>query len=132
MGQPKSLVLTENDYLEFLVNIASIHDSESLLIPSAVLSAFTNNPLLFVGYSLQDWTFKVIFHGILSAIPEVHRRRSVSVQLLPPLNGDTAEIEEQARLYLTQYLERDWRISVFWGSAADFCRELRMRVRTRS
>lgn len=128
MGMPKSLVLTENDYLEFLAKIASNHDSEPLLIPSVVLSAFANNPLLFIGYSLQDWTFRVIFHGILSAIPDVHRRRHVSIQLLPPLNGSTADIEEQAKLYMTEYLEKNWNISVFWGSVTDFCRELRMRV----
>lgn len=128
MGSPKSLVLTESDYLEFLAKIASNHDTEPLLIPTTVLSAFANNPLLFVGYSLRDWTFRVIFHGILNTIPDVHRRRHVSIQLLPPLNGSTAEVEEQAKLYMTEYLEKNWNISVFWGSVADFCRELRMRV----
>jgi SIR2-like domain len=128
MHTPRSLVITENDYLEFLVKIASSQDSEALrIIPSAILSSLTDNPLLFIGYSLQDWTFRVIFHGLLNAIPDVHRRRSVSVQLLPPIHQSMAEAEDLARQYLTQYLD-GWSITIYWGTAADFCRELRWRV----
>lgn len=128
MRKPKSLVLTESDYLEFLVKIASSHDEESLrLIPGSILSALTDKPLLFIGYGLQDWTFRVIFHGLLRPIPDIHRRRSVSVQLLPPVHQTMAEAENRARRYLTQYLE-GWRISIYWGTAAEFCRELRQRA----
>jgi SIR2-like domain len=129
MDTPKSLVLTENDYLEFLVKIGSAHDSDSLrrLLPGPVLPAITDNALLFIGYSLQDWTFRVIFHGLRSTIPEVHRRRNVSVQLLPPVNKPVAEAENLGREFLTRYLE-NWRISIYWGTAADFCRELRDRL----
>ena len=128
MQTPRSLVLTESDYLEFLVRITTSRDDEALrLIPSSILSALTDNPLLFVGYSLQDWTFRVLFHGLLRAIPSTHRRRNVSVQLLPPVHNDKEEVRERARRYLARYLE-DWRISIFWGSTAEFCHELRVRA----
>jgi SIR2-like domain len=128
MQNPRSLVLTESDYLEFLVRITTFRDDETLrLVPSAILSALTDNPLLFVGYSLQDWTFRVLFHGLLRSIPGTHRRRNVSVQLLPPVHKDESEVKERARRYLTRYLE-DWRISIFWGSTAEFCHELRGRA----
>ena len=128
MQTPKSLVLTESDYLEFLVKIATSRDDEALrLIPSAILSALTDNPLLFIGYSLQDWTFRVLFHGLLRTIPSTHRRRNVSVQLLPPVHNDDREAQARARSYLTRYLE-DWRISIFWGTAEEFCHQLRERA----
>lgn len=129
MQTPKSLVLTESDYLEFLVRITASRDDDPLrLIPGAILSALTDNPLLFVGYSLQDWTFRVLFHGLLRAIPSTHRRRNVSVQLLPPVHNDRDdEVKDRARRYLTRYLE-DWRISIFWGTTAEFCRELHSRA----
>jgi SIR2-like domain len=128
LGTPKSIVITEGDYLEFLVNIAVSHTGEGTrLIPSAVLSALTDYPLLFIGYSLQDWTFRVLFHGLLRAQSEVLRRRSVSVQLLPPLNLSIEEAELRARDYITRYLE-GWSISIFWGTAAAFCTELRSRM----
>ena len=125
---PKSLVLTEGDYLEFLSNIAVSQTQEGTrLIPSVVLTAMTDYPLLFIGYSLQDWTFRVLFHGLLRHQAEVLRRRSVSVQLPPPVNVSIAEAERRARDYITRYLE-GWRISIFWGTAAGFCRELRNRL----
>jgi SIR2-like domain len=125
---PRSLVLTEGDYLEFLVNIALSRSGEGTqLIPSIVLSAMTDYPLLFIGYSLQDWTFRVLFHGLLRAQSDVLRRRSVSVQLLPPVNGSVAQAERRARDYMTRYLE-GWKISIFWGTAASFCSELRTRM----
>jgi hypothetical protein len=127
--EPRSLVLTESDYLEFLANIAVFRNDEGpRLIPSVVLSAMTDYPLLFIGYSLQDWTFRVIFHGLLRAQSDVLRRRSVSVQLPPPVNGSVTEAERHAEEYLTRYLE-GWSISIFWGTAADFCEELRRRMR---
>jgi hypothetical protein len=128
MDLPKSLVLTESDYLEFLVKITNSRDDDALrIIPSAILSALTDNPLLFIGYSLQDWTFRVLFHGLLRTIPGIHRRRNVSVQLLPPVHRKEREVEDRARRYLTRYLE-DWRISIFWGTATEFCQELRRRI----
>jgi hypothetical protein len=128
MQTPKSLVLTESDYLEFLVKITTSRDDEALrLIPSAILSALTDNPLLFVGYSLSDWTFRVLFHGLLRTIPSTHRRRNVSVQLLPPVHDGDSEAHDRARRYLTRYLE-DWSISIFWGTAEEFCLQLRERA----
>lgn len=128
LGTPKSLVLTESDYLEFLANIAVSRTGEGTqLIPSIVLSAMTDYPLLFIGYSLQDWTFRVLFHGLLRTQSDVLRRRSVSVQLPPPVNTSIAEAERRAREYITRYLE-GWSISIFWGTATEFCTELRSRM----
>jgi hypothetical protein len=128
LNSPKSLVLTEGDYLEFLANIAVSRTGDGTqLIPSIVLSALTDYPLLFIGYSLQDWTFRVLFHGLLRAQSDVLRRRSISVQLLPPLNLSIEEAERRAREYITRYLE-GWSISIFWGTAAAFCTELRDRM----
>jgi hypothetical protein len=125
---PKSLVITEGDYLEFLANIAVSRAGDGTeIIPSVVLSALTDYPLLFIGYSLQDWTFRVLFHGLLRAQSEVLRRRSVSVQLLPPVDLSIEEAERRARDYITRYLE-GWSISIFWGTAAAFCTELRDRT----
>lgn len=124
---PRSLVLTENDYLDFLVNIASHHSSDSNIIPSTILSALSDNPLLFIGYSLQDWTFRVIFHGLLSTIPSTQHRRSVSVQLLPPTNASLETAQARGEHYMARYLEH-WNIAIFWGTAADFCRQLRDRA----
>lgn len=128
LGVPESLVLTEDDYLEFLISVTSADGQELLrLVPSAVLTALTTRPLLFVGYSLQDWTFRVLFHGLMRKTPSIGRRRHVSVQLPPPIDGSTPAAQRRATAYLKAYLE-NWKISIYWGTAEQFCAELRTRL----
>src|SRR5262249_39038010 len=79
---PHSLVLSEDDSLEFLINLA--HDADGLL-PPPVREALTNTSLLFVGYRLADWNFRVMFQS-LRAIS----RFSGLVVMKPP-GGDNEE-----------------------------------------
>ncbi|WP_214104792.1 SIR2 family NAD-dependent protein deacylase [Acrocarpospora catenulata] len=126
VADPGSLVLTENDYLTYLINLteqAAANGRPSLPIP--VLNAITRQPLMFIGYSLQDWTFRVLFQGLLRSVPDVNRRRHVACMLFPYL-ADTGKIEEAAR-YLRHSLE-SWLISVYFGTTSEFCDELRRRL----
>jgi hypothetical protein len=123
--EPRSLVLTEDDYLDFLVQVSS-GGSDSLL-PPVIKEALSSRVLLFVGYRLQDWTFRVIFRGLLAAVPPSQQRRHISVQLLPDTREATEEFKAAAQSYLDQYFD-DMKVSVFWGTAQDFCRELRRRL----
>jgi len=127
LRDPASLVLAEDDYLEFLTNLAvdGVAGGQRML-PTSILAALTRRPLLFIGYSLQDWTFRVLFHGLLKAVPGINRRRHVSVQLAPSLASTKADVLEVQR-QLARYYE-DWRISIFWGTAEEFCHELRRRM----
>jgi len=59
---PDSLVLTEDDYLDFLKKISE----EQALLPPPIEEAFTANSLLFLGYWLADWNFRVIFRSLKS------------------------------------------------------------------
>lgn len=124
-SEARSLVLTEDDYLDFLVRIAS----DRSLVPPLIQRAITDNSLLFIGYSLSDWTFRVLFRGLLAAVPPGLQLRHVSVQLLPQLrdsNGDAARktIEADVKSYLGDYFD-DMKIDVFWGDARAFCTTLR-------
>ena len=126
--EPRSLVLTEEDYLEFLINMAlDKANSERKLIPASILRAITSKPLLFIGYSLQDWTFRVLFHGLLQMISGVQLRRHVSVQLSPVDKEADPDAHQRAKDYLTSYFDRQ-NISIYWGTASEFCTELRSRL----
>jgi hypothetical protein len=125
---PPSLVLTEQDYAEFLVNLAKdLGEDAKRVVPTQILSALARQPLLFIGYSLRDWSFRMLFHGFVGAVPDVLRRRHVSVQLSPAADMEGPEERRQAEDYLTRYFSK-LNISVFWGTAADFCTELRDRM----
>ena len=76
---PESLVLTEDDYLDFLVNISRQQD----LLPPRIQEALTGASLLFIGYRLADWDFRVLFRGLVTSKEGSLRRISVAVQLLP-------------------------------------------------
>lgn len=115
LDESESIVLTEDDYLEFVVNL-SRHDG---LLPPRIERSITAASLLFVGYSLEDWTFKVIFKGLIGPLESSLRRDSVAIQLPPESKG--------ADTYLTDYF-REKRVSVFWGDANTFMVELRQRL----
>jgi hypothetical protein len=120
----ESLVLTEDDYLDFLVNISR----DQALLPPRIQEALTGASLLFIGYSLADWDFRVLFRGLVMSTEPSLRRISVTVQL-PPVSSDAPESTcQQVQKYLDQYFDRS-DIRVYWGTARQFAAELRRRWR---
>jgi hypothetical protein len=120
---PDSLVLTEDDYLDFLVNVSS----NRCQVPHWIERALARNTLLFIGYSLADWSFRVIFQSLVNTRERSLQRGNFMVQVLP-LPPDAPE-EERRRVqhYLDKYFNGK-RIRVYWGTAAEFCQELRERA----
>jgi hypothetical protein len=117
--EPKSLVLTEDDYLDFLVAISK----DENLIPLRIQEAFTDTSLLFLGYKIADWDFKVLFR-ILAGYLKRRRRKHLSVQLVP---GDVSETQkEKAQKYLDSYFS-ELHIQVYWQDCREFAAELRTR-----
>jgi hypothetical protein len=72
-----SMVLTEDDYIEFLRNV------NKQKLHHRILRAFAGTTLLFLGYRLEDFTFRTIFKGLIDAVSKGLRRYSISVQLNP-------------------------------------------------
>ena len=112
----ESMVLTEDDYLTFLVNISR----DQNIIPPRILEAFTGSSLLFIGYGLADWDFRVLFQGLVNATDPNLRRISVTVQLPP----EQKELQEYQEKY---FGEMSKGMRVFWGTAAEFVAELKQR-----
>ena len=51
------LIITEADYIDFLTLLGSSEQA----IPQNILSRFAVDTLLFLGYSLEDWDFRVLY-----------------------------------------------------------------------
>jgi hypothetical protein len=119
---PESIVLTEDDYLDFLVNIS--RDQE--LLPPRIQRALTGTSLLFIGYNLADWSFRVLFRGLIVSTEMSLRRLSISVQLPPVKSHASASENQKAQKYLDKYFDRI-DIKVYWGTAQEFMKELRRR-----
>ena len=120
LSDPESVVLTEDNYFDYLIGVTRNKD----LIPSVVRSALVNSALLFLGFQLDDWQFRVLFRSILSQQGGERRGRypHIAVQIEPE-EGRILE-PERARSYLENYFAKGANISLFWGSAQDFVKEL--------
>jgi hypothetical protein len=119
---PESLVLTEDDYLDFLVNVSK----DPQIIPRRIEKALASTALLFIGYRLADSDFRVLFRGLIGSLERSLGRIRVAVQLAPeppPIEGIT---QDQMLTYLEEYFDRD-DVRVYWGDACDFVQELQER-----
>jgi hypothetical protein len=122
LDNPASLVVSEDDYFEWTTAWITARKS----IPPVVRGALTSVPLLFLGYSLDDWDFRVVFHGIKSfgGSRLLSRNLHVGVQLSPD-NSQSIE-PEAAQEYLESYFGED-KITIYWGETRTFLDELRER-----
>ncbi|MBZ5740287.1 SIR2 family protein [Nocardioides mangrovi] len=115
-----SLVLTEDDYFTWLRAWVKQVDKGSA-IPGYVKPPLTENSLLFVGFTFDDWEFRMIFQAIKSFEGRLHgESRHIGVQFEP----GTLRVEpEAAQDYLESYLDAD-ELDPYWGRSAEFLREL--------
>lgn len=120
LDEPDSVVLTEDDYFDFLIGVTGNKD----LIPSAVRRALADTALLFLGFQMDEWNFRVLFRSILSQQGGGRRDRYAHIAAqIEPEEGRILE-PERARRYLENYFSKGADISLYWGSPEDFIKEL--------
>jgi hypothetical protein len=120
-----SLVLTEDDYFEFLISVSRDKD----LIPPRIEQAMTGSSLLLLGYRLDDWDFRVMFHLLATYLERSTSRTHVAVQIAPLKDEEPEELRRKAQDYLNLYFEKYKKldIRIYWGSCQDFLEELNTR-----
>ncbi len=120
-----SMVVTELDYLDFLLRLV---EDGSELLPTPVQLALAERTLLFVGYSLNDWTTRVLVKSIAGSLTGSNKRNAVAINLEPP--ADDPDSRARAREFLSGYLGelQNTQFSVFWGTAREFTAELVRRL----
>ncbi|TEU14703.1 MAG: SIR2 family protein [Anaerolineales bacterium] len=126
---PESLVLTEDDYLDFLVAISKDQvtiSKDQRLLPARIEQAFAGASLLFLGYRIADWDFRVLFRILVSYMEISTKRAHVSVQLVPGEDKLSKPEKEKAQEYLDRYFG-ELKIRVYWGTCREFAKELRKR-----
>lgn len=127
----ESLVLTEDDYFDFLKAVTRNETLKKASIPGAVTEALASSGLLLLGFQPDDWDFRVLFRGILKqpggALGDLCTR--VAVQM-SPTEGQIID-PDRASQYLKTYFEKQGDIFTFWGSAEDFLRKLAKRCAER-
>lgn len=118
-NEPDSLVLTEDDYFDYLIGVTSNKD----LIPESVRRSLADTALLFLGFHMDDWSFRVLFRSIMRQEGGGRRRKYAHVAVqIDPEEGRFLQ-PERARRYLESYFQTD-DIRIYWGSVEDFVRDL--------
>ncbi len=111
-----SLMLTEDDYLDFLMAVSQGRGKDQDPIHSEVKGALQSKALLLMGFSLSSWSFRVMYRGLIKPMPVASLyQRYCCLQLVP--NSDEKRYFES---YLRQEAHFD---KVYWKSLDAFCRE---------
>lgn len=156
LSQPGSFALTENNYFDFLADFATSRartrtntdrdartaDTNRNVLDTSVRRAIATHSLVFLGFELESWAFRVLLRAIALRRQEERRMRisgpsgrqdgayvgpvSFAVQVAPDerfsRNKDTRE-EYLQRYFKNIGISDD--VRVYWGSASDFIRDLR-------
>ncbi len=120
----KSMVLTEDDYVDFLIEL--VKKNLDSFLPDCVFSQLVKHPLLFIGYSLNDWNFRVLYRGLIDSLRVKDKDLlNISVQIANLPKNATEEQKEKAIEYLDKYFKYgDFNVRVYWGSAQNFAADL--------
>jgi hypothetical protein len=73
-------IITEEDYIEFLTVVTR----ENAGVPALISEKLRGSTILFLGYSLQDWDFRMIYKSLIEPIPKRFRPESFAIQKNPP------------------------------------------------
>lgn len=116
---PRSLVLTEDDYLDFLVNVTQ-DLRDPTIMPASVRNAISYSFLLLIGYRMYAWDLRVLLRGMLKDKP--NRPRSFSVQLATERMEGVLNAEG-VRNYFKQYFNQS-KFDIYWGETQEFLQTL--------
>jgi|SRR5688500_14337766 len=127
MDHPQSMVLTEKDFIDFVIFLNK--ENETKVLPLEIRKKINSEHLLFIGYSLFDITFSVIFQTVINSGKANRSSVGISVQLMSSNGeGDMQVDNDTVRDYLEQYTRKMFNLYVFPGSAKKFSEELRLQL----
>jgi hypothetical protein len=119
-----SMVLTEKDYIDFVIFLNKEEFSKGAL-PLAIRREIISKKLLFVGYTLNVFGFSLDFSVIFQTVvtsSEARVKKGISVQILIP---ERYFKEDKVKEYLKQYTDLYTNLDVYWGDPLKFSEELR-------
>ncbi len=119
LEMPESLVLTEDDYWDYLVSITSNPDT----MPHLVQRVLATTQLLFIGFDLMGRGFRILLRSLASFTERSMMRYSgISVGM----SATKDAMAPEAQRYIEEYF-RYVGLQIYWGTPQDFVRELARR-----
>ena len=116
----ENLVLTEDDFFEFLIQATNNRD----LIPEVIRSKIIQGSLAFLGFHLTDWSLRVLQSIFRSQ--QSYRLSQKHVHVAVQLNR--ADDVQNQNIHLATYLggliAEFGNVQIFWGRPEDFLSQL--------
>jgi CHAT domain/SIR2-like domain len=114
----RSMVITEDDYFDFLIGITKNKD----LVPLKVRRSYADSSLMFLGFRLDEWDFRVLFRSIINQEGDLRAKHPHVAVQIDPEEGSAVD-PDRARAYVETYFQ-DSNITIYWGSTESFIKEL--------
>jgi hypothetical protein len=111
---PSTMVLSEADYLDYLMRIIQDTNTSNPIIPLYMQSALKASTLILMGYRMQDWDFRVLFRLIRQS---EQKRFAMLVQMNPEQLAGNLKSSE-VRSYLEDFFRGIF--SIHWGNPDEF------------
>jgi len=118
---PQTLVLSEDDYMNFLISVVEDTNTQNPVVPLRLREGLAESRLLMLGYHVKDWDFRVLFRFILKYRSIDSAPRGMLIQLKPGVKqiGN----KEKSIEYLSQYFDKK-QFDVDWTNSEKFIRKL--------
>jgi hypothetical protein len=123
MHHPISMVLTEQDYFDFMLNMSNL-DENSVALPTIVRSSFAISSQLFIGYKLDDMNSRIMLRSIGNFLKTVEP--PLSIAIISPTDKSSGQVQK----YLDAYTRSMFKLNIFWHDLFLFLVELRNRFNT--
>lgn len=119
---PQTLVLSEDDFMNFLVAVVEDTNTQNPIVPLKLRGKLAEQTLLLLGYQLRDWDFRVLFRFIAKfRREELSPPRGMVIQLKKDRRN--AGNPEKSLQYLSRYFDKR-QFDVEWSEAERFVQQL--------
>ena len=118
---PQTLVLSEDDYMNFLISVVEDTNTQNPVVPLKLREGLAESRLLLLGYHINDWDFRVLFRFILKFRSIESAPRGMVIQIKP--KGKQNVDKEKSVEYLSQYFDKK-QFGVEWSTTEMFIQNL--------
>ncbi len=115
VDDPESLVMTENDLLDFLVSVISKDPG----LPSSIIAELNsaNKNFLFIGFGFKHWYLRILLHVLAKGNPK--QSRSFALEF----NPENPDEYKSAILFFKNY--NNCKIHIFHDELIEFTKKLK-------
>ena len=121
---PETLVLSEDDYMNFLIKVMGHMDKLNPIVPLRLTEALAESQLLLLGYQIRDVDFRILFR-LLSKFRQSGKQmleKGMVIQQKKLTKKEMGDVDKTLD-YLREYFDQE-NFEVKWKEVEDFIREL--------